>query len=315
MSRNALVDTLFAAFVGTLPAPLRGVASGLPHALGLAPSPDVPWSEVFGNVVTLGAPLFIADAAPQLGGAVVHDAVTAHLLAVIEAFGTDRIEDGQVARTPALAALLEHARRARDAAIARVAAEDARAYDDAAEATLAAIAEERGILRSGRAVDFDRYIAVSLAKQRLGVPASLALARAAGWDLRRRRILARMLDAIGTALQLHDDVVDWEADLARGGCWAAALAGGAINLAWDEDGLAARGAVLGSGVLARMLAASARRYRAARRRAAALGVTRLAAWAREREATLSDLARHERESPGFAGRSRALSAWARSVLG
>ncbi len=315
MSRNALVDTLFAAFVGTLPAPLRGVASGLPHALGLAPSPDVPWSEVFGNVVTLGAPLFIADAAPQLGGAVVHDAVTAHLLAVIEAFGTDRIEDGQVARTPALAALLEHARRARDAAIARVAAEDARAYDDAAEATLAAIAEERGILRSGRAVDFDRYIAVSLAKQRLGVPASLALARAAGWDLRRRRILARMLDAIGTALQLHDDVVDWEADLARGGCWAAALAGGAINLAWDEGGLAARGAVLGSGVLARMLAASARRYRAARRRAAALGVTRLAAWAREREATLSDLARHERESPGFAGRSRALSAWARSVLG
>jgi hypothetical protein len=315
VSRNALVDTLFSAFVGSLPLELRGEAGGLACSLGLAPSADVPWSEVFGNAVTLGAPLFIADAAPQLGGAVVHDAVTAHLLAVIEAFGTDRIEDGQVARTPALDAILEHARRARDAAIARVAAEDARAYDAAGEATLAAIAEERGILRSGCAVDFARYLAVSLAKQRLGVPASLSLARSAGWDPRRRRIVARMLDAIWTALQLHDDVVDWEDDLARGGCWAAALAGGATNLARGEDGISTRSAVLGSGVLARMLAASARRYRAARRRAAALGVTRLAAWAREREATLGDLARHERESPGFAGRSRALSAWARSVLG
>lgn len=312
MSRNALVDTLFAVFVGALPEELRDAAGSLTYSLGLAPSPDVPWSEVFGNAVTLGAPLFVADAAPQLGGAVVHDAVMAHLLAVIEAFGSGRIEDGQVARTPELSAVLEHARRARDAAIARVAAEDARAYDDAGEATQAAIAEERGILRSGCAVDFDRYLAVSLAKQRLGAPASLSLARAAGWEPRRRQSLARMLEAIWTALQLHDDAVGWEGDLARGGGWALALAGGATQLAWEEDGVSARGAVLGSGVLARMLAASARRYRAARRRAAALGVTRLAAWAREREATLSDLARHERESPGFAGRSRALSAWARS---
>ncbi len=315
MSRNALVDTLFEAFVATLPAPLRGEASGLACALGLAPSPDIPWSEVFGDAVTLGAPLFVADTTPKLGGEVIHDAVMAHLLAVIEALGTDRIEDGQVAPSPALEAVLVHARRARDASIARVAAEDARAYDAAGAATLAAIAEERGILRSGCAVEFARYLAVSLEKQRLGVPASLALVRAAGWEPRRRRILARMLDAIWMALQIHDDVVDWEDDLARGGCWAVALAGGAGSLARDVDGISVRGAVLGSGVLARMLAASARRYRAARRRAAALGATRLAAWAREREATLGELARHERESPGFAGRSRALSAWARSVLG
>ncbi len=235
MSRNALVDTLFAAFAGTLPArsAARRAASRTRSAWRRRPTALERGLRQCGHA---GRALFIADTAPQLGGAVVHDAVTAHLLAVIEAFGTDRIEDGQVARTPALAAVLDHARRARDAAIARVTAEDARAYDDAAEATLAAITEERGILRSGRAVDFDRYLAVSLAKQRLGVPASLALARAAGWDLRRRRILARMLDAIWTALQLHDDVVDWEDDLARGGCWAAALAGGAINLAWDEAG-------------------------------------------------------------------------------
>lgn len=313
MSRNALVDTLFEAFVASLPAPLRGEASGLASALGLAPSPDVPWSEVFGNAVALGVPLFVADTTPKLGGAVIHDAATAHLLAVIEALGTDRIEDGQVDRRPALALVLDHARRARDASIARVAAEDARAYDDAGEATLAAIAEERGILRSGCAVDFARYLAVSLEKQRLAVPASLALARTAGWDPRRRRILARMLDAIWMGLQLHDDVVDWEDDLARGGSWAAALADGAANLARDEDGISVRRAVLGSGVLARMLAASARRYRAARRRAEALGATRLAAWAREREATLGDLARREAESPGFARRARTLSAWARSV--
>jgi hypothetical protein len=315
VSRTALVDAMYAVFVGTLPAELRGEASGLACSLGLASSPDVPWSQVFGSSVTLGAPLLVADATPGLGGEVIHDAVMAHLLAVIEAFGTDRIEDGQVARSPALSAVLDHARRARDAAIGRVAVEEAGAYEDAGEETLRAIEEERRLLLSGGGVNFDRYLAVSLAKQRLGVPASLALARAAGWEPRRRRILARLLDAVWMGQKLHDDVVDWEDDLARGGAWAVALAGGAANLPRDEDGISVRGAVLGSGVLARMLGASARRYAAARRRAQALGATRLAAWAREREASLGELARHESASPGFAGRSRALSAWARSVLG
>jgi hypothetical protein len=315
LSRTALVDALYEAFVGSLPAALRPPARGLAGALGLAQAPEVPWSAVFRDAVTLSAPLLVADATPGLGGAVIHDAVLAHLLAVILAFAIDRIEGGQIVASAELDAVLVEARLARDAALARVATEDASACADADDETREAVADERRILLSGAAITLDRYVAVSLAKQRLGLPASLALARAAGWEPRRRRILARLLDAVWMGLQLHDDVVDWEADFARGGAWAVALAGGAASLPRDENGISVRGAVLRSGVLARLLGASAQRYAAARRRAQALGATRLAAWAREREATLRELARHESESPGFAGRSRALSAWARSAPG
>lgn len=323
MNRTALVDALYATFVGALPPELRGEAGGLAFALGLAPSAEALWSEVFGDPVTLGAPLLVADATPGLGGAVIHDAVTAHLLAVIAALGAERIASGRVAASPGVLAVLDHARRGRDGAIARVAASEARAYADADEATRAAGDEERGLLRSGGAAARARYLALALAKQRLGAPASLALARAAGWEPRRQRILARLLDTIGVGLQLQRDATGWERERARGGSWAVALAGGAAHLL-DADadadvgagsGASIRSTVLGSGVLAWMLDAAARRCRAARRRAAALGATRLAAWAEEREGSLRELARHERESPGYAGRSRALSAWARSAPG
>jgi hypothetical protein len=312
VSRTALVDAMYEAFAGSLPVELRDEARGLSFALGLAPSRDVPWSAVFRHAVTLGAPLLVADATPGLGGAVIHDAVMAHLLAVIAAFAADQSDGGAVTRSASLVAVLDHVRRARDAAIARVAIEDAQAFADADDARAWALAEERRILLSGVAIDRSRYLAVALAKQRIRVPASIALARAAGWDPRRRQALARLLDGVWMGSQLHDDVVDWEDDFARGGAWAAALAGGAASLPRDADGVSVRGAVLASGALASLLLASARSYAAARRRARALGATRLEAWAREREAALRELGRRERESPGFAGRSRALSAWARS---
>jgi hypothetical protein len=63
-----------------------------------------------------------------------------------------------------------------------------------------------------------------------------------------------------------------------------------------------------------MLSESARRFRAARRRAEALGTHRLAAWAGERERLISDLASREAESPGYTNRAHALSAWAKTVL-
>jgi hypothetical protein len=312
VSRTALVDALYEGFAGSLPPALRGEARGLACALGVAPAPDVPWSAVFRDAITLGAPLLVADATPGLGGAAIHDAMTAHLLATIGALGADRIHGGRLARAPQIAAVLDHARLARDEAIARVAAEEARAYDDADDDAHEAAAEERRILLSGAGVALPRYLAVARAKQRLGAPASIALARAAGWEPRRRQALARLLESVGMGQQLHDDAIDWERDCARGGAWAVALAGGAVSLPRDADGVSLRGAVLASGVLARLLAASAGRYAAARRRARALGATRLEAWAREREATGRELARREGESPGFAGRSRSLSAWARS---
>jgi hypothetical protein len=312
VSRTALVDALYEAFSRSLPEDLRGEARRLAYALGVARELDVPWSAVFRDAVTLGAPLLVADAAPGLGGAVIQDAVMAHLLAMIGALASDRIHAGMFARARLFEEVLDHARVARNAAIARVAAEDARAYDDADEEASEAVADERRILRSGCAIDLDRYLAVARAKLRRGAPASLALVRAAGWEPRARESLARLLDSVWMAQQLHDDVIDWERDAARGGAWAVALAGGAASLPRDADGIAVRGAVLASGVLARLLTASARRCAAARRRARALGLLRLEAWAREREATLRELARREGESPGFADRSRALSAWARS---
>jgi hypothetical protein len=299
------MDALFAAFVASLPAELAGEARGLAVTLGLAPSRAVPWSQVFSHEITLGAPGLVAEAMPDLPARAVEDASLAHLLAIVEAFATDRIEDRQVPETPALSALLAHVRESRNGALRRVVS--GATYAIAQQETLAAIAEEQRILRGGEGIDFARYLAVSHGKQRVGLPASLALASAAGWDDRRARVLARLLDAVWLGLQIHDDVVDWEEDLARGGAWATALAGG-------QDPTAVRPRVHASGVLARMLFASARCFRAARRRAGVLGARRLADWARQREAITSDLARRETTSPGYTNRAHALSAWARSVL-
>jgi hypothetical protein len=174
-----------------------------------------------------------------------------------------------------------------------------------------------------------------------------------------------MLESIGVGLQLHDDVIDWEEDWARGGAWAVALArglrgGAAIAVEVDprpaesdagaepeagapgssvgsggEAGSAGgspaggqgassavsaavpgpvRRFVLESGVLSHMLAQASRSFRHARRRAEVFGVRRVASWAAAREAQTAELARCEAESPGYASRARALSAWARAVL-
>ena len=318
------VDELYADFVRALPEDLRAAASALPFVLDLAPSPDVPWSQVFSHAITLGAPRLVAEAMPGLPESAVRDAERAHLLAIIEAFGTDRLLDGQVESSDELAGVLARARDARDEAIARVIAlvgterDPEIAFARADAETASAIRDEGAILRHGDAVTWSRYLAVSHGKQRLGLPASLALARAAGWDARRRRSLARLLDAVWLGLQLHDDVVDWESDLSRGGAWAASLAAHVAPRADPRDRktipVSARRLVLESGVLRRMLRASWRAFRAARRRAKALGLHELSAWALGREMLIDDLARREVESPGYTNRAHALSNWARTVL-
>lgn len=321
MDGLAWVDELYAAFVGTLEPPLDDVARGLAHTLGLAPSREIGWAQVFGHEVTLAAPAMVAEAMPSLDSAAVRDAVMAHMLAVIDAFGTDRVEDGQVPPTRELLDVLERARAARDAAIGRAAPgtqDPAIDYALAEQRTLAAIAEERAVFQAGDAVGFGRYLAVSLDKQQLGLPASVALAHAAKWDARRRKSLARALESVALGLQLYDDVVDWGDDLTRGGAWAAALAAQVTTHQPARDRrtvpLSVKRLVQASGVLPRMLRASARSFRAARRRAEALGVERLAGWARLREAHIGELALREAESPGFTERARALSSWQKAVL-
>ncbi|KYF71024.1 hypothetical protein [Sorangium cellulosum] len=227
MDEALWVDELYKAFWRTLPGMLHAEAQGLAHTLGLTPSRDVPWSAVFSNEFTLSAPALLADAMPGVRGATVQDALLAHLLAVIEAFATDRIQDAQIRPTWQLEALLAHARRARDEALRRVAPgvdDPAIDFARADEATLLAIEAERALLASGEPAGFSRYYALSLAKQRVGFPASIALAHAAGWTAAQREVLSRMLSSVWLGLQLHDDVMDWQDDYQRGGAWAVVLA-------------------------------------------------------------------------------------------
>lgn len=324
MSALVWIDDLYAGFVATLPEALAPLGRALPKALDLAPSVDVPWSEVFSHPITLGAPRLVAEGMPGLGEDVVRDATLAHLLAIIEAFGTDRILDGQIDPSPEIDAVLAHARKARDAALARVngagqaAGRGAPSFAHADAETAAAIRAEHDILHGGQAVSWSRYLAVVHGKQRLGLPASLSLARAAGWDARRQKSLGKLLDAVWIGLQLHDDVVDWEADLSRGGAWAASLAAHVPMRSNPRDRktvpVSARRLVFESGALARMLAHSTRSFRAARRRAEVLHLGELCSWARERERATASLAHDELASPGQTNRAHALAHWAKTVL-
>ena len=179
MDGLAWVDELFTTFTSTLPEALRPGARGLAHRLALAPNEDVPWSQVFGHEVTLTAPALVAEAMPSLGEGTVRDAVAAHTLALIEAFATDRIEDGQVDATADLVELLARVRAARDAAIARVApgaGDPALDYARAERETLDAIHAERGIFARGDALDTARYRFMSHASPRAKMPRSAWIA-------------------------------------------------------------------------------------------------------------------------------------------
>ena len=183
---------------------------------------------------------------------------------------------------------------------------------------LQAIQTERAIMKERAPVDFDVYEDIALAKAAAGSPASIALARAAGWSPAECRAVAKTLDSIWLGLQCHDDVIDWEDDLKRESSWAARLAlshdsnRGDSNSAPEHQDT--REAVLNSGILATLLERSARHFRGARKRAEALGVRELAAWAGKKEEHASSLAEQERRSSGYAVRLHALSPWASHVL-
>jgi hypothetical protein len=311
-----LVDDLYADFASSLGGELAEHARDLPRALRLAPSANAPWSAVFSHEITLGAPALFAEAMLGVSLLTVRDATLAHMLGVIDAFGTDRIEDGQVEATPALTAVLERIRRKRDSAWGRIL--EGSWGDSVVDPTAAdwvtnhAILTERALLTSKEPVGFTTYESIALAKQSAGLVASVALARAAGWSPRRRLATRRTLESIALGLQMHDDVVDWEDDQSRGGSWVMALVRGDRDPAMDPQGL--RPAVLKSGVLEVLLRRARWHMRAAAARAHALGAERLASWARGREERLSRLVDAESRSPGYAIRVNALSAWATEVL-
>ncbi len=314
-----LIDPLYDAFVRSLTGSLSEGARALAVTLRLAPERGIPWSLVFSHEVTLGAPALVAEALPRIERPRVEAAVSAHMLAVIEAFGTDRIADQQVPASPELQALLQAIRDGRDASLARVGdprllGQEPRGgsatYEEADRTTRDAIALEASILSTRREVGFDEYEAVSLGKQAVGFPASLALASAVGADLARLRTLSDVLAGVWLGLQLADDVNDWEDDAARTGAWAIVLAGADRSQAHRD----VRRAVLESGVLAKMLARSHGHFRAAEQGAESLGATRLARGAGERATEVWKLVEAERAAPGYVARRQSLGAWAAEVL-
>jgi hypothetical protein len=315
MNIHELVDDLYEAFADRIGEPLSDSARDLSRALRLAPQP-VPWSRVFTHEVTLGAPALFAEAM-AVPSSLTREAVLAHMLAVIDAFGTDRIEDEQIESSPAVFAVLGQARRERDRAMARIYGGSPPAESDfrAADAlSLRAIRRERAMLLSARPVDLDVYETASLDKQCPGILASVALARAAGWTERRVHAVRATLGSVWLGLQIADDVVDWEDDLQRGGAWAVCLMRGhgpASSLRAKES---IRTQVLQSGILAVMLRRALAHMRAARRRALALRAHRLASWAGQQETRLEGLAAAETRSAGYAVRAHALAAWANEVL-
>jgi hypothetical protein len=321
MTSNA-INELYGGFVSTLPANLQQLGRSLPHVLALAPDPRTPWSDVFSNEVTLNAPALVGESFPRLDRELIRRAVLGHALSVIEAFGVDRVADGQVRPTPELLGLLEHLRNARDAVLERVWAGTAKAARLADAEARDAIREEHELLSCIGAATFVEYRRISLGKQAVGFPASLALARAAGATDSQLEEVKRALRGVWLGLQFEDDAVDWEDDWSRGqGAWAVSLARRRLEavkqLESDErptEPDLIRRRVFNMRVLYLMLREARYQYRGAWRYSRILGAHHLADWAEKRKLRADELLPLEEKHAGYVVRSRKLAAWAAEVL-
>jgi hypothetical protein len=313
MKIHALVDDLYEGFVDRMGSGLSASARDLPRVLRLT-SVAQPWSQVFEHEITLGAPALFAESMVGVPSALTRDAVLAHLLAVIDSFGTARVEDERIDASPHVFAVLSRARHERDRAMMRLFSRTPLSDTDfrAADAmTIRAVRRERSMIQSTYPVDFDLYEDTLLDKRCSGVLASVALARIAGLGPRRCRAVRATLESISLSLQIYDDVVDWEADLQRGGAWVMCLMRGTMPPPYSGKhatrGTGARSEVLGSGILEAMLSRARMHMRSARRLASALRAQRLASWAAAQEARLESLVAAEADSAGFAVRKHARS--------
>jgi hypothetical protein len=288
--------------------------------LHMAPVPGTPWSDVFGHEVTFAAPALFAEAMPHISKAQVRDAILAHALAVIDAFCTDRMEDSQIPRSHELAELIVHLRAARDRALHRVLAgrSEVASFAVAHARMIAAVRAEGRVFGGLEVADFARYERIAAGKTSIGLPASVALAQAAGFSEAECRAVSKTLESIWLGMQYHDDVLDWEDDYRRGSAWAVHLARSVVTEVSPRERPTERNPVrdmvLESGVLSHMLERSFRHFRASRKRGDALGVRSLVAWAKSKEEHSKMLARYERQNAGYSLRMHALSPWAAEVL-
>jgi hypothetical protein len=319
---TSMIDSLYAGYVNSLPESLRPLALDLPFVLGLSPLPGRRWRDVFNHDVTLEAPRLIAEALPGVRPEQVRTAVLAHGLAVIEAFGVDRVADRQIRPTPELLALLAEFRRARGQLLTTLWPGTADAAGKADQESADAIREEHAILSRIAAVTFSEYRRISLAKQAVGFPASNALALAVGTPAPRIEQLNRMLSGVWLGLQFEDDAGDWEDDWRRGGgAWAVSLARRRLEAVAPEKSEdrptepdIVRRRVLKMRVLYLMLREARHQYRTAWRFARALGAPSLARWAEQRQARLDDLLPLEALHAGYVVRAIKLGSWAAEVL-
>lgn len=316
------IDALYAGFVSSLPESLRLVAQDLPYFLRLAPAPRQPWSAVFSHPVTLEAPRLFVGGLPRPDPELVRRAVLAHALSVIEAFGTDRVMDRQAVTTPELVGVLRELRRSRDTVLESVwpaAVELARAAD---RETTEAIKEEASILRRLGAVTFEEYRRISLAKQAVGFPATLALARACGATDAHVEQTRRALAGVWLGLQFQDDTGDWEDDWRRGGgAWAVSLARRRLEAVKEksaderptEPDLVRR-RVHRMRVLYLMLQGARHQFRVAWRYSRSVGAAPLTAWTDERVRRLDAILPLEAQHAGYYVRALKLAPWAAEVL-
>ncbi len=318
---NAIND-LYGGFVDTLPVNLQALALSLPHVLGLSPLPNTRWGDVFNHEVTLAAPALVGDAFPRVDAELKRRAILGHALSVIEAFGVDRVADGQIRPTPELLALFEEVRSARDAILEKVWPGTSRASRVADQEARDAIREEHALLGTLSSATFSEYRRISLAKQAVGFPASVALARAAGATESQIEEVKRALRGVWLGLQFEDDAVDWEDDWSRGrGAWAVSLARRRLEAVREMESEERptepdmiRRRVFNMQVLYLMLREARQQYRAAWRYARILNAPRLAAWAERRKVHVEGLLPFEQRHPGYVVRARKLSAWAAEVL-
>ncbi|HVW27086.1 MAG TPA: hypothetical protein VHC69_17090 [Polyangiaceae bacterium] len=311
------VDELYSAFCADLPADLETTARSFAVRLGLAPSRDVGWSRVFKHAVTLGAPALFAEAMPGVPRERIARATLAHTLSVLEAFGSDRIVDGQIADAPDLRRLLDRMREERDRCLTAIAGEAyRRAARQADERTLDAITRERAAFASGSGISLAAYEDLAAAKQSVGLIAVSALAASAGWTPEAVDAVGSTLLHVALGLQLLDDVADWEDDFRRGGAWIVLLATNAhpLSVPVENDAASLRRFVESSGVQVDVLSRAEAHFLNAEAVAASLGAARLATWAKERAREAGEQSAGERRSPGYVRRLHALAPFVAEVL-
>jgi len=241
---------------------------------------------------------------------------------VIEAFGQDRVADRQVKSTPELTALLTEFRRGRNQLLAELWPEGVALAQRADAESAEAIREEHALLSRIAAVTFGEYRRISLGKQAVGFPASIALATATGASPGQIEQLTRLLTGVWLGLQFEDDAGDWEDDWRRGGgAWAVSLARRRLEAVGSDrsderptEPDIVRRRVLKMRVLYLMLRDARHQYRTAWRHARALGAPAIIRWAEHRQSRLDDLLPLEDRHAGYVVRAIKLGSWAAEVL-